>query len=112
MPRLLSSKDKWENSRRREHRPRSGHPRSLSTSRDPLKESNMVARAIGLDFSLTEKTQRLRERIQPANACLPYKPEELGLSSRTCGKERKATKIPDTSVWLWTPIIPVVWVCR
>lgn len=111
MPRLLSSKGKWEKSRRREHRPRSGHPRSLYTSRDPLEESNMVARAIGLDFSLTEKTQRLRERIQPAK-CLPYKPEELGLSSRTCGKERKATKTPETSVRLWTPIIPVVWVCR
>lgn len=64
MSRLLSSKGKWAakgQSRRWEHRPGSGHPRSLYTSRDPLEQCSIVARAIGLDFSLTEKTQRLRE---------------------------------------------------
>lgn len=81
------------------------HPES------PLEHCSIVASTVGLGFSLTEKTQRLRERIQSAK-CFPYKPGELSLSSRTCGKERKTTKKPETSVWLWTLIIPVVWICR
>lgn len=116
MARLLSSKGKWEEwaaegRSRREHRPHSGHPSPFTHPEIPLEQCSTVASTMGLGFSLTEKTQRLRERIQSAK-CSPYKPGELSLSSRTCGKERKTTKKPETLVWLWTLIIPVVWVCR